>query len=310
MSRLTVLSWLTSGFVHTLAFALLGTLLTRVAAEQPDFFVRRGTIDVSFSPPPRRTEVVEIEQPLKDDAIKIPLPQSAPVEDEPLPVEEEPVEVAEAEPETVEPPTVIEEPLPPTELLAMNDLAMRPLELARRPRTNPRRRPATPPTVTRTQTATDRPEKVEPAVSQVTVERTIEREPEPQLKMVDATPTQRQTRELDAPPITTAEDSESEARQQEVAGSEQSRPPRPISNQVPDYPREAIHRRLEGTVKLRVQIGLDGQVQSVSVADSSGYAMLDESALRAIRGWKFSPRLQDGKPVVSSALIPVRFHLD
>ena len=310
MSRLSLLSWLTSGFVHTLAFALLGTLLTQVTAEQPDFFVRRGTIDVSFSPPPRQTEVVEIKQPLKDHTIEIPLPQSAPAQDEPLPVEEEPVEVAEAESETVEPPAVIEEPLSPTELLAMSELAMRPVELARRPRTNPRRRPATPPTVTRTQTATDRPEKVEATVSHVTVERTIEREPEPQLKMVDATPTQRQTREIDAPPVTTAEDSESEARQQEVAGSEQSRPLRPISNPAPDYPREAIRRRLEGTVKLRVQIGLDGQVQSVSVAESSGYAMLDESALRTIRRWKFSPRLQDGKPVTSSALIPVRFHLD
>ena len=310
MSRLSVLSWLASGFVHTLAFALLGTLLARVTAEQPDFFVRRGTIDVSFSPPPRRTEVVEIEQPLKDDTIEIPLPQSVSVEEEALPVEEEPEEVAESEPETVELPAVVEEPLPPTELFAMSELAMRPFELPRRPQTSTRRRPATPPTVTRRQTATDPPEQVEPTVSQVTVERTIEREPEPQLKMVDATLTQRQTREIDAPPVTTAEDSETEAREREVAGSEQSRPPRAISNPAPEYPREAIRRRLEGTVKLRVQIGVNGQVQSVSVAESSGYAMLDESALKAIRIWKFSPRLKDGQAVASSALIPIRFHLD
>jgi protein TonB len=312
MSRLNVLSWLASGFVHTLAFALLGTLLTQATAEQPDFFVPlgNGNINVDFSPPPRQTEVVEIAQPLKDDTIEFPLPQSVPVEDELPPVEEVSEEVAESEPELAEPPAVIEEPLPPTELLAMSELAMRPLEIARRPPTSTRRRPATPPTVTRRQTATRQPEKVEATVSQVAVVRTIEREPEPQLKMVDATPTQRQTREIDAPPVTTAEESETEARQREVAGSEQSRPPRAIRNPAPNYPREAIRRRLEGTVKLRVQIGLNGQVQLVSVAESSGYAMLDESALKAIRGWKFSPRLQNGKPVASSALIPIRFHFD
>ncbi len=310
MSRLSVLSWLTSGFVHTLAFALLGTLLTQVTVEQPDFFVPRGTVNVSFSRPPRQTVAVEIERPVEEEAVEVLQPQSAPVEDELSPAEDEPEQLAESEPEPLEPPPVAEQPLPPTELLAMNELATRPIEFVRTPRTSPRRQPPAPPTVTRSQTETDQPTPANRPVSQVVVEKTIERELEPQLKMVEATPAQRQPREVDEPPVADAEEVETEARQREIAGSSQSRPPRPLSNNPPEYPREAIRRRLEGAVKLRVQIGLDGHVLSVVVAESSGYAMLDESALKAIRGWTFSPRLQDGERVPSSALIPVRFHLD
>lgn len=307
MSRLSVLSWLTSGFVHTLAFALLGTLLTQVVAERPDFFVPHGSTNVSFSPPPQQTAMVEVKRPLQDETVEFALPQPASIEAVVSPLEEQSESLHEAQ---FESPPVEEKPLEQPELLAMNDLALRPVELPRPPRTSLRRRPATPPVIARTRTTAHQRKQVETPVSQVVVERTVDREPEPQLKMADATPTQRQPRELNTPPVTNAEEVETEARQQQVAGSSQSQPPRAISNPSPEYPREAIRRRLEGTVKLRVQIGFDGRVLSVTVAQSSGYDMLDESALRAIRGWKFSPMLRDGKPAESSVLIPVRFHLD
>jgi|GEM_PF-582455 len=309
MSRLSLFSWLSSGFVHALAFALLGTLLTQVVAERPDFFVPRGTINATFSPPPRAV-AVKVERPLPEDTVEPPLPQPAAVEEELPVVEEEPEQVTEVEPAPVEPPPVDETPLPPSELLAMSELATRPPELPRQPRSSTRRRPAAPPAVARTPTETRRPPAARTPVSQVTVEKTIEREPEPQLKTVDASPARRQVREIDTPPVKIAEESQNAAQQQQVAGSTESRPLRPVSNVPPVYPRDAIRRRLEGTVKLRVQVGVNGQVLSVVVAQSSGHAMLDESALTAIRSWKFSPMMRDGKAAASSALIPVRFHLD
>jgi protein TonB len=315
MSRLSVLSWLTSGLVHTLAFALLGTLLTQVAAERPDFFVPRGTLNASFSSP-RRTVATESEPAVPNELADVPLPLPASVKDERtpdeerLPSEDEPDQDAKAERESVELTAAEEEPLPTSELLAISNLAVQSVALQRRPGTSPRRRPSAPPAVSRTQAAARRPETLPTMVSQVSVEKSTERQPEPQLKIVEARPPQRQPREIDTPPVTTADENETEARQQEVAGSSQSRPPRPLRNAPPEYPRAAIRRRLEGTVKLRIHVGLNGQVMSVAVAQSSGYPLLDQSALDALRDWKFSPRLRDGEPVESTEVIPVRFHLN
>ena len=304
MSRLSVLSWLSSGIVHAFAFALLGTLLTQVVADRPDFFVPRGSTNVSFSPPPQRMAIVEVERPLQDETVEI--PQPAPAEPVPSPLEDRQESLLEAE---FESPPVEEEPLQQAELLAMSDRAVRQVELAGPPRMSPRRQAATPPAITRTPTTAQQRKPAETSVSPVVVEPAIDREPAPRLKMADATPAQRQPPELKKPLITDVEDVETEARQQQVAGSAESRPPRPLSNTPPEYPREAIRRRLEGTVKLRIQVAASGHVLSVSVVTSSGYSVLDESALKAIRLWKFSPRLRDGEPVASTEVMPVRFRL-
>lgn len=57
----------------------------------------------------------------------------------------------------------------------------------------------------------------------------------------------------------------------------------------PAYPPEALRRRIEGIVLLAVLIDPEGRPEMVSIEHSSGSALLDEKAARAVRGWRFQP---------------------
>lgn len=47
------------------------------------------------------------------------------------------------------------------------------------------------------------------------------------------------------------------------------------------YPPEAIALGLEGEVRLIVKVGADGEIDDVSIAASSGHAILDKAAIKA-----------------------------
>ncbi len=78
-------------------------------------------------------------------------------------------------------------------------------------------------------------------------------------------------------------------------------------NEPPHYPREALRKRLEGTVLLSVQVGADGSVLRVGVAQSSGHAILDDAAIEAVQRWRFSPALLRGVPAASKITQAINF---
>lgn len=80
-------------------------------------------------------------------------------------------------------------------------------------------------------------------------------------------------------------------------------------NRPPSYPEHARRQGWEGSVVVRASVGADGKVRSVSVARSSGYGVLDQAALRAVRGWKFRPQTVGGTPSSSTVEVPVNFSL-
>ncbi|MFA4910418.1 MAG: TonB family protein [Desulfobacteria bacterium] len=82
-----------------------------------------------------------------------------------------------------------------------------------------------------------------------------------------------------------------------------------IENPKPHYPMIAIRRKIEGVVSLRVEVLGDGGVGKIEVKRSSGYKILDESALGAVKNWRFLPATLDGISVKAWASIPVRFEL-
>lgn len=55
------------------------------------------------------------------------------------------------------------------------------------------------------------------------------------------------------------------------------------------YPSAAIRLNQTGTVILSVQVLENGRVGEVRIEQSSGYARLDESAMREARLWRFKP---------------------
>lgn len=80
-------------------------------------------------------------------------------------------------------------------------------------------------------------------------------------------------------------------------------------NQPPAYPRAARRAGWEGTVLVAVLVGADGGCRRATVAASSGHPVLDQAALEAVRGWRFSPALRAGAPVESEVEVPVVFRL-
>ena len=60
---------------------------------------------------------------------------------------------------------------------------------------------------------------------------------------------------------------------------------------------------------LLVRVSTSGLADSVTVHRSSGFKSLDEAARKTVRGWKFQPALQAGKPVAAPVVVPVRFQI-
>jgi len=84
---------------------------------------------------------------------------------------------------------------------------------------------------------------------------------------------------------------------------------KPIETRPPIYPPRCLRLGIEGTVRVRVLVGEDGRPQEVTIGKSSGESALDESAMDAVRRWRFEPAKRDGVPVRAWAIIPVEFKL-
>jgi protein TonB len=80
-------------------------------------------------------------------------------------------------------------------------------------------------------------------------------------------------------------------------------------NPKPKYPPVAYRRNYQGTVTLDVLVTVDGLATEVRIAQSSGYAVLDRWALKAVRRWRFSPARRGDRPFEMWVEVPVRFEL-
>jgi periplasmic protein TonB len=85
--------------------------------------------------------------------------------------------------------------------------------------------------------------------------------------------------------------------------------PKYAENPKPPYPREARDRGYHGEVLLRVEVLSNGRVGQIEVRRSSGYEMLDHSALSTVKQWKFIPAKRGEDAVSLWVNIPVKFQL-
>ncbi|HKD84348.1 MAG TPA: energy transducer TonB [Terriglobales bacterium] len=75
----------------------------------------------------------------------------------------------------------------------------------------------------------------------------------------------------------------------------------------PQYPPLARQARIQGVVVLQALIGKDGSIQNLHVV--SGHPMLTNSALEAVKEWKYKPYYLNGEPVEVETTINVNFTL-
>jgi TonB family protein len=76
------------------------------------------------------------------------------------------------------------------------------------------------------------------------------------------------------------------------------------------YPEAALRRGYEGNVLISVIGGPDGYPVQVVIKKSSGYAVLDQAAIRAVQNARFKPAKIAGIPVQFSVDIPIKFELN
>lgn len=82
-----------------------------------------------------------------------------------------------------------------------------------------------------------------------------------------------------------------------------------LDNPPPVYPLLARRLGEQGQVLLRVLVRADGTPAEVTVQHSSGSVRLDETALTAVRRWRFVPARRGNAPVAAPVLVPISFSL-
>jgi protein TonB len=73
----------------------------------------------------------------------------------------------------------------------------------------------------------------------------------------------------------------------------------------PNYPAAARPGKLQGVIVLDVIVGREGSV--VSVRALNGPEVLAQSAVEALRWWRFKPYRVEGQPIVVETTVAVEF---
>jgi protein TonB len=84
----------------------------------------------------------------------------------------------------------------------------------------------------------------------------------------------------------------------------------PLVRVEPEYPQRAQQRGIEGYVDLEFTISPVGTVQNAVVIAAQPALIFDKAALRAVRKWKYNPKIENGVPVARSGVqVRLRFEL-
>jgi protein TonB len=82
------------------------------------------------------------------------------------------------------------------------------------------------------------------------------------------------------------------------------------SNRVePTYPSASRRAGEEGTVRLKVLVDEKGRPRDVAVANSSGFARLDQAAMEAVRKWRFVAATDGTNPISAWTQVAITFRL-
>jgi periplasmic protein TonB len=71
----------------------------------------------------------------------------------------------------------------------------------------------------------------------------------------------------------------------------------PLVRVNPDYPQSALRRQQEGWVQVQFTITPTGIVKDAIVVDAEPRDVFDAAALKAIAGWRYNPKVENGAPV-------------
>jgi protein TonB len=82
-----------------------------------------------------------------------------------------------------------------------------------------------------------------------------------------------------------------------------------VSGKPPRYPIESRRKHEQGTVVLSLVVGLDGSIERISIAHSSGSSRLDDAARDAVKSWRWRPIIRGGQAVRVQGIVEIPFVL-
>jgi periplasmic protein TonB len=85
--------------------------------------------------------------------------------------------------------------------------------------------------------------------------------------------------------------------------------PRYASALQPDYPPSMIRAEMEGSVAIRVLVGVDGRVKDVQIVKAASADFAEATKRQALKKWRFLPATSDGQPIESWREMNVRFEI-
>jgi len=79
----------------------------------------------------------------------------------------------------------------------------------------------------------------------------------------------------------------------------------------PDYPIQARQRGIEGWVDVQFKVGADGSIRNPVAVGADPKQLFDRAAIQAVKGWKYSPKIEDGRSVeCGTKKVRIRFKLE
>lgn len=83
-----------------------------------------------------------------------------------------------------------------------------------------------------------------------------------------------------------------------------------VQKQVkPPYPQRAKRLNVEGVVEVRFLVNQDGSVSDVEIVSATPAGMFEDSVLKTLPRWKFSPGKKDGQLVRTRVVTSIKFEL-
>jgi protein TonB len=84
----------------------------------------------------------------------------------------------------------------------------------------------------------------------------------------------------------------------------------PLVRVDPRYPSKAKQRKIEGWVEIEFTISPAGTVEKPKIIGADPPGVFEQAALRAVRRWRYSPKVEDGKAVSRYGIkVHIQFNL-
>lgn len=91
--------------------------------------------------------------------------------------------------------------------------------------------------------------------------------------------------------------------------SDLSKPPRPTKRVSPVYPRQAKRQGVQGSVEVTFVVDDEGRVAE-AVASATSHPVFSQSAVNAVKQWRFDPGELNGRPVSARCRIVLPFMIE